>query len=180
MSEIDRDRVAAHWQTGDNAKSNAERGRALEDLITYLFGVVPGVELYARNAMNAFEAEEIDVAFWNDGHPDGLRFFDPILLVECKNWSTPVGNQELAVFLHKLRSRGRSQGVFVAAHGITGDPASLTAAHSILAQALNESREILVLTREEICALADTDALVRLLKQKRAQLAVSGTVYPDA
>jgi hypothetical protein len=35
----------------------------------------------------------------------------------------------------------------------------------------------MVLTRWEIEGLEDTDDLVRLLKQKRAQLAVSGTVF---
>lgn len=68
-------------------------------------------------------------------------------------------------------------GIFVAAAGITGDPASLTAAHSVLARALSEGREMLALTRSEIEKLADTEEVVRLLKRKRAQLAVSGTIF---
>jgi hypothetical protein len=43
---------------------------------------VPGVSVTARNALNAFQAEEIDVAFWNEGDPAGLRMFDRIVLVE--------------------------------------------------------------------------------------------------
>lgn len=46
-----------------------------------------------------------------------------------------------------------------------------------LARALIENREIIVLTRAEISALCDTNELVRLLKLKRAQLAVSGTIF---
>jgi hypothetical protein len=130
-----------------------------------------------RNRLNAFGAEEIDVAFWNEGEPAGLRMFDHILLVECKNWSAPTGYPELAIFNDKLQSRGRPMGILVAASGITGDPAGLTAAHSVLARALAQGREILVITRPEIEKLADTDDLVRLLKQKRAQLAVSGTIF---
>ena len=68
-------------------------------------------------------------------------------------------------------------GILVAAAGITGDPTTLTAAHSVLARALAQGREILVITRAEIEKLSDTDELVRLLKQKRAQLAVSGTIF---
>jgi hypothetical protein len=68
-------------------------------------------------------------------------------------------------------------GILVAAAGITGDPTRLTAAHSVLARALGQGREILVITRAEIEKLSDTDELVRLLKQKRAQLAVSGTIF---
>jgi hypothetical protein len=68
-------------------------------------------------------------------------------------------------------------GIFVAAAGITGNPAALTAAHEVLSRALANGREIIVLTRREIEGLADTDDLVLLLKRKRAQLAVSGTIF---
>jgi hypothetical protein len=177
MTAIDRQRVAKLLADGDSAPTTTARGRALEDLIAYLFGLVPGVSVTARNALNAFHAEEIDLAFWNEGEPAGLRMFDHILLVECKNWTVPVGYPELAVFNDKLSSRGRPLGIFVAAAGITGNPAARTAAHEVLARALAHGREIIVLTRREIEALCDTDDLVLLLKRKRAQLAVSGTIF---
>lgn len=133
----------------------------------------------ARNQLNAFAAEEIDVAFWNEGDPSGLRQFDHILLVECKNWSGPAGYPELAIFLQKLTSRGRPLGIFVAASGITGDPAGLTAAHSVLAQALLQGREIIVMTRREIEQLTGTAQLVRLLKQKRGGERCLQSADPD-
>jgi hypothetical protein len=157
--------------------TTAARGRALEDLIAYVFELIPGISVTARNELNAFEAEEIDLAFWNEGDPAGLRMFDHLILVECKNWSSPAGYSELAVFHDKLQSRGRPLGILVAAAGITGDPTSLTNAYSVLARALSQGREILVLTRHEIEQLTDTDELVLLLKRKRAQLAVSGTIF---
>ena len=107
---------------------------------------MPGVSVTVRNTLNAFQAEEIDVAFWNEGEPGGLRMFDHILLVECKNWSAPAGYPELAVFNDKLASRGRPMGIFVAAAGITGNAAGLTAAHEVLSRALGQGREIIVLT----------------------------------
>lgn len=177
MTPIDRAHVSALLAAGDTATTTTARGRALEDLIAYLFELIPGISVTARNQLNAFGAEEIDVAFWNEGDPAGLRMFDHLLLVEAKNWSVPAGYPELAIFHDKLRSRGRPMGIFVAAAGITGDPASLTAAHSVLARALSEGREMLVLTRSEIEKLADTEELVRLLKRKRAQLVVSGTIF---
>lgn len=81
--------------------------------------------------------------------------FDHILLVECKNWTTSTGYPELAVFNDKLTSRGRPMGIFVAAAGITAT--GLTAAHEVLARALAQGREIMVLTRREIENLEDTD-----------------------
>jgi hypothetical protein len=177
MTEIDKGHVASLFAVGDAATTASARGRALEDLIAYLFELIPGITLTMRNQLNAFEAEEIDVAFWNEGDQAGLRMFDHILLVECKNWSAPTGYPELAIFNDKLQSRGRPMGILEAATGITGTPADLTAAHSVLARALAQGREILVITRREIEKLVDTDELVRLLKQKRAQLAVSGTIF---
>jgi hypothetical protein len=177
VTAIDRTYVAKLLADGDGALTMTARGRALEDLIVYLFELVPGIILTQRNALNAFKAEEIDVAFWNEGDSAGLRLFDHILLVECKNWTARAGYPELALFNDKLRSRGRPLGIFVAAAGITGDPASRTAAHEVLNGALRESREIIVLTRREIEDLGGTDELVLLLKKKRAQLAVSGTIF---
>ena len=177
MTAIDRRQVAKLLAEGDHATTTTARGRALEELIVYLFELMPGVSVTARNALNAFQAEEIDVAFWNEGDPAGLRMFDHILLVECKNWTTSAGYPELAVFNDKLTSRDRPMGIFVASAGITGKAAGLTAAHEVLARALAQGREIMVLTRREIENLRDTDDLVRLLKQKRAQLAVSGTIF---
>jgi hypothetical protein len=175
MPPIDRQRIVSYFARGDKADTSFEKGRALEDLIAYLFELVPGMSVTARNTLDIAGAQEIDVAFWNEGHPDGLRLFDYVLLVECKNWSQPVGHEDLAVFADKLRSRGRPLGILVAANGITGDRTLLSRAHQQLSRALAEEREILVLTRQEIEELEDTDQLVILLKRKRALLAVSGT-----
>ena len=84
---------------------------------------------------------------------------------------------ELAVFYDKLQSRGRPIGILVAAQGITGDRQLRTAAHEVLVRALANGHEILVLTRRELEQLHSTDQLVTLLKQKRAQLTVSATIY---
>ena len=178
VTAIDQAEIARLFRIGEQAPTAIARGRALEELIAYLFELIPGISITARNHLNALEAEEIDVAFWNEGEPDGLRMFDHLIVVECKNWSGRVGYAELAVFNDKLTSRGGPLGILVAANGITGDPAAMTAAHSVIARALANGREILVRTRLEIESLADTDQLVRMLKRKRAQLAVAGTSLP--
>jgi hypothetical protein len=174
---VDRSRIAQFFAAADSASTSVAKGKALEDLIVYLFGLIPGLSLTERNTVNAFGAEEVDVAFWNEGDSGGLRQFDKIVLIECKNWEHPVGSQELINLLHNMRSRGRPFGILVAAHGITGDPSRRTDAHSVLAEALRESREILVITRSEIESLQFVEELVELIKRKSLQLAVSGTIY---
>lgn len=176
MPAILRATVEAYVEAGTNGATTADQGRALEDLICYVFTQVPGISITRRNEMNAFQTEEIDVALWNDGHADGFFFLPNIILVECKNWSSRVSSSELSWFDTKLRSRGLSFGVLVAANGITGDAADITAAHSIVAAALREGRRLVVIRSDELLALTDSPQLVRLVKEKLCDLAVKGTV----
>lgn len=76
----------------------------------------------------------------------------------------------------KLRNRGMEFGILVATKGITGNAYDLTAAHKIVADALKEKRRLVVLTPNEIIALAETDDLCHLLKKKMCELAVKGAL----
>jgi hypothetical protein len=176
MPFILRATIESYVEVGTNGATTAHQGRALEDLICYVFAQVPGITISRRNEMNAFQTEEIDVALWNDGHTDGFFFLPNIILVECKNWSSKVGSAELNWFDSKLRNRGLSFGVLVAARGITGDPAEITAAHSIVAAALREGRRLIIISSNELVALTDSSQLVHLFKEKLCDLAVKGTV----
>jgi hypothetical protein len=176
MPPIDQKTVIGLINTCQNADTMAVKGRALEDLICYVFGLVPGITITRRNTLNVFHTEEIDVALWNEKDSSGISFMESIVLVECKNWSGPVGSIEVSWFDTKLRSRGLPYGILIAAQGITGDAQDLTAAHHVIAGALREQRRLLVITANELRQLADTDALVYLIKEKLCDLAVSGTI----
>src|SRR5439155_17976966 len=166
----------AYVEAGANGATTAVQGRALEDLICYVFTQVPGISITRRNEMNVFNTEEIDVALWNDGHPEGFFFLPNIILVECKNWSHSVTSAEVSWFDTKLRNRGLGFGILVAASGITGEAEDLTAAHSIVAAALREGRRLVVIRSDELLALTESLHLVRLVKEKLCDLAVKGTV----
>jgi hypothetical protein len=176
MPLIDQNMVAGFIDTGQNANSTTDKGKALEDLICYVFGLVPGIAITRRNVLNVFNTEEIDVALWNERDPQGIPFMQEIILVECKNWSNPVGSAEVNWFDSKLRNRGLYYGIFVATRGITGDAQDLSAAHHVVAGALREQRRLLIITTDELLQLHDTDALVYLIKEKLCDLAVSGTI----
>jgi hypothetical protein len=122
-------RVQEYFARGASAETTTEQGRALEDLVCYLFEAVPGIGLTERNLANPFGTEEIDVTFWNDRHPTGLWFLPTTILVECKNWTRPFGGDEVAYFVRKLQNRKLDFGLLVATRGITGSPRLLTDAH---------------------------------------------------
>ena len=161
---------------GTGVGTTAARGKALEDMICYLFGLVPGVSITHRNQMNPFHTEEIDVALWNDQHAAGFHFLPNIILIESKNWSNPVSSMEVSWFDTKLRNRGLDFGILVSPYGITGDSVEITAAHNIVATALKEKRKFIVLRSAELLALQDTNALAHLIKTKLCELAVKGTI----
>jgi hypothetical protein len=162
--------------TGVGAGTTAVRGKALENMICYLFGLVPGVAITHRNVMNPFNTEEIDVALWNEQDAGGLNFLPNIILIESKNWSNPVSSIEVNWFDSKLRNRGLDFGILISPHGITGDAGDLTAAHQVVTRALAEKRKLIVLTTAELLALQDTQALGFLIKTKLCELAVRGMI----
>lgn len=178
MARISKVRVAQFFQRAGDAETTTEAGRALEDLVCYLFEKVPGITLSKRNELNEFHSEEIDVAFWNTQTGRGLYFLPSIILVECKHWSRPVGSEQVSWFDSKLRNRRAFPfGILVATDGITGNAKDKTAAHDIIRSALREGRQIVVITRSEIEQLTDGTHLINLIKEKLCELAVSGTLF---
>ncbi|OFZ61347.1 MAG: hypothetical protein A3D92_11525 [Bacteroidetes bacterium RIFCSPHIGHO2_02_FULL_44_7] len=177
MAKVSCQRILHFLNLCENAQTTTERGRALEELICYVFPKIPGISIKRRNKLNVFKTEEIDVAFWNDKVPRGLSFLPNIILVECKNWLKPVSSMEVNWFDTKLKNRGLTFGILIAANGITGSPHEQTSAHNIIANALREQRQIVVLTRQEIEIITDTVQIIELFKEKLCELAVAGTAF---
>ncbi|MCP2158592.1 restriction endonuclease [Agrobacterium tumefaciens] len=174
MAIIDQTIVQGFVHTGNNGANTTVKGKALEDMICYLFGQVPGISVTMRNEMNVFETEEIDVALWNEQEVLGFPFLPEILLVECKNWSSAVGSGEVNWFDTKLRNRGLEFGILVATNGITGNGPDLTAAQKVVSDALKEKRRLIVIDLDEIRAWTDTSDIVLMLKKKICGLVVKG------
>lgn len=172
-------RINSYFSRGELAPNTTEKGKALEDLICYVFSKIPGISITRRNQLNAFLTEEVDVAFWNEKPTKGLPFMPNIILVECKNWRNPVGSAEVAWFIQKLRNRGRDYGILVASNGITGCPTEITDSHMQISNALQNGIYVIVLTRRELESLNNTDELIKLIKEKLCELAVSGTALYD-
>jgi hypothetical protein len=171
-------RMVSAIQRSNGAATSAEKGRALEDFVCAIFQNVAGIEIIERNILNAFETEELDVVVWNAQPRTGLHFLPSLILIECKNWSFPVGSQEISYFAARLRQRNCDHGMLVAANGVTGVAADITAAHFQLATALASGIRILVFTLDELRVLATTKQFCAAFKRKLCQLVVTGTLPP--
>jgi hypothetical protein len=177
MANYSQNKFSEFIQQSNGARTSVEKGKALEDFICYVFEKVPGITVSKRNQLNTSLTEEIDIAFWNDQKPNGFRFLHHIILVECKNWSNPVGTDEVSFFIQKVQHRRLPYGILIAANGITGSSIEVNRAHQQISLALSSGHSIIVLTLEEIMELKTTNDLIQLFKEKLCELAVSGTIF---
>jgi hypothetical protein len=168
--------ITGHLSTWDDpAATNVARGKAFEDLACYLFSNIPGVTITERNEMNTFATEEIDIACEHTQDQAGLRFLNPIFLVECKGWTNPVSSVEVAWFLMKIEHRGLDFGVLFAANGITGVAEHLTAANFLVAFALATKKiRMVIITRAELEVLTSGEELARKILDKVTRLHATG------
>lgn len=173
MSRLSRKHIRDAFAAGDAASTAAERGRVLEELVAHLFTRFKGVRLIRRNPLMSDRSAEIDIVLWNDRTE--LTFLPNILLFECKNWAAPVDSQAVSVFAQRAARRHLSYAFLVAANGITGDPADVTAAHAYIHDALvQHDCKIVVLDRAELCGLVSTEALLSLVIEKISRVYLLG------
>jgi hypothetical protein len=153
----------------ENAQTSNQKGTTFETLSEYILGELEGVEVQDRDVLMAYE--EIDLLLWNAKIEEVLQPWDNIILVECKNWSKPVGSAVLDNFIAKLRRRHISTGIFIAANGITGDfingnNADRGALALLRDTLMQDGIRIVVIRYEDLQAIQDLDDFRRLIKKR--------------
>jgi Holliday junction resolvase-like predicted endonuclease len=131
----------------EGATSGDAKGRLLEELMAVLFEAGPGFEIVERRFSTG--GEEIDLLLKNNvGRPFWSGLNSPLVFVECKNWSGPVGSGEARDFEIKLQNHRPlvRVGLFVAYGGVTNE------FMNELRRASRADYSISVLQREDIVA----------------------------
>jgi hypothetical protein len=82
--------------------TNDAKGRVLEELACRLFETVSGFQVTGRVRT---ATEEIDIRMVNNSDDAIWKKEGPIILAECKNWSSKVGKDEFVLFKEKLNNR---------------------------------------------------------------------------
>lgn len=177
MPSISQARVRRFLRDSQNAPTTKAKGQLFEDLVCYIFKKVPGITVAKRNTLNPYHSEEIDVSFWNEKRAGGFSFLPNLILVEAKNWSAPAGSQEIAHFAAKLEERGLEFGLFVALNGISGVGAEISAARDKVRLALGKKIQILVVKGSDVESFKTGADIVKFVKTKLCELAVSGTQF---
>jgi len=154
-----------------------QKGASLEAAMRLILEPIPGIWRIDLNTTDVFDAEEVDLGVGNLQAPDGVPFLPDVFLVECKNWSKPVGALEVTSFIAKLEERAMTFGLLVAANGITGDPNQRTSANERIAAALKEGRRIIVVRLTDLEAVTTTEAFVNLLRVRIMDLTLKRGVF---
>jgi hypothetical protein len=142
------------------AATNEDKGTSLERLLAALFRTVPQMQVGSMRATT--ETEEIDLIVFNQRDDARWRNEGFYILVECKNWSTRCGKDEVVVFAQKLRNRkGRARcGVFVSWNGFTS-----TSRTELLRDSAGQS-VILLLDGQDIIRAVREGNFLRVLEER--------------
>jgi hypothetical protein len=156
-----------------SAKSNAQKGAALADLVEYVLSEVPGLSVRERSSVDPSGGAEYDFLFnnvWFDSHlPHEVGV---ILFVECKNEKRKISAEQVRDFSVKLRDRGKPLGLMVSSAGLAGR--GRTHAHDAIIKELAQGRYIVVLLRSELAALSQPEEFVALFTERLAELVGQG------
>jgi len=95
-------KIQEKWKETLTIDDSNKKGKALEELLVLIFSTVEG---FVPSHRVKTETEEIDVSVRNESKDSFWLKFTPFILVECKNWSTDCGKDEVVSFRSKLVNR---------------------------------------------------------------------------
>jgi Holliday junction resolvase-like predicted endonuclease len=78
------------------------KGSMLEELVAKILSNIEGFSIQKRVRT---ETEEIDLVIRNQSEDITWSKESPLILVECKNWSSKIGKNEYVLFREKLKNR---------------------------------------------------------------------------
>jgi len=149
-------------------------GKDLELLAGYLLGCIPGFEV----VMNVETGDsQVDALIRNRGpRYDFREDFGTYVLVECKDWSKPIGSKEVGWFVNKLLTQECKTGILFSSLGITGQPSVASesdvryAALTLLKAYQRAGRIVIVLSKQEFQAASRGENFIRLLQNAYEQV----------
>ncbi|MDQ1354721.1 MAG: hypothetical protein QG657_5030 [Acidobacteriota bacterium] len=154
-----------------------EKGKALEELVTYLFSAYKPyfeVRTQVRSRTSA-----LDLHLWfKPGDDPQLKKLGEEIIVECKNWRNPVGKPEINDLAGDMVSRKCKTGILISREGITGHGFKDAEGQRIIWFLSENNLIILVITFKDLESIGKGKNLVDLIKDKYSEL-VEGSHIKD-
>jgi hypothetical protein len=155
----------------ENDGTNEQKGSSLEELAQFLFESVPPLRCKYRNLIT--RSSEIDLVIEYDRSKGVVPVFEEwgrYCLVECKNWSKPVGAQVIRDFVGKLHDSKVRLGVILSKNGITGVDRGSDAVRTIYNKFQSENLLLLVFSIADLQVITDGKAFAKALDRKADEL----------
>lgn len=141
-------------------------GEILEIFSAYVLGCIPGFQIRRRkNTKNYHFDGFIRV---NGEYNDYRKDLGLYVIVECKDWSKPIGAEEIGYFAHKLSVHDCKAGILFSKEGITGKNNNIPhfGILSILKSYHHLGRIILILDINHFKAVVRGENLADILMKK--------------
>jgi restriction endonuclease Mrr len=133
--------IAEKYRQAIVEKDSNRKGKLLEEVMKGIISLVRGLEVVGSNVNDG--TKEIDIQVRNRNEENVWEtIFDPMVFIECKNWSESVKSKDIRDFEGKLVSGDLNAGILVAVNGISGDGEG---AWGVVREALQRGRKIVVL-----------------------------------
>ncbi|MDK4724986.1 restriction endonuclease [Rhizobium phaseoli] len=155
----------------EKAETNDAKGKSLEALASFLLTGVPGLRCKYSNLRT--RSSEIDLVVEYVPSTRRLSLFDEVgqyALVECKNWSRPVGADQVRNFMGKLGKCKARLGVIFAKNGITGQADGTAALREIQSYFDRDGTMVLVFSLQELRPIDSGPAFYDVLDLKADNL----------
>ena len=166
--QVTRERARSLANRVFREKDIQRKGKLLEDLIENLLSQIRGIKIINRDAR--LKAEEIDIIVQNNVDNTFWKTLGSPLVVECKNWSTKVGTNEIGALVNKMNalSPDVKTGILVAVNGISGD--SYRDAQLRRREYRQKGTYIIVIERSDLEQVAAGQPISRIIEEKHNEL----------
>jgi hypothetical protein len=154
---------------------NTSKGNALEDLAAYLLLLIPGL-VPARKLVDERNTHESDLVLRDLSGPTGItsQLMGQDILIECKNWGTAVGVEQVGYFLYRMHLTHTRFGIMFSKGGITGSKSD-SAATDLIRKAFHEDGDVcIIIDSSDLERLSRRQTTIRTLLLSRSQRAMFG------
>lgn len=158
-------------ESTERAVGNDEKGKSFEALARFLFDSVPSLRCKYSNLRT--RSSEIDLVIEYDKSKGSIPLFEELgryALVECKNWSKPVGVGPIRDFMGKLDKCKARLGIIFSKNGVTGVDAGEDALREIQSRFDRDGVFLLVFSLEDLRNIGDGQGFKEALDYKADNL----------
>lgn len=150
------------------SKSGESQGKALEILASYIISCIPGCRTYLR--VKSISSEYDVVCSLQTPNVDFRSELGRYFVVECKDWTEPLGFTQFAKFCRVLDSLKITFGILFSKNGISGSGKNKYSEREQLKVFQDRGMVIIVIDKKDIKKIEEGQNFIAILREKYEQI----------